>query len=200
MAEAAIGSIRRFSRGVILAALCGLAVACASNNLAVITSTQANSEITAGYLIGAGDKLKVTVFEEESLTGEYDVGTGGAISLPLLEPISVKNMSPRQVAQVIEEKLAAGGYVLYPRVSVDILEYRPFYILGEVASPGEYPHGGELTLEQAVAKAGGYTPRAQKNVVVLKRHDWTESRLVRLGDTPLEIAPGDTIIVRESFF
>lgn len=200
MRETICGSMQRAFKVAVFAALCGLATACASDNLAVITASQANSEIAAGYQIDAGDKLKITVFDEDTLTGEYTVGTGGAISLPLLEPIPVKNMSAREVAQLIEGKLAAGGYVLYPRVSVDILEYRPFFILGEVATPGEYPHGGDLTLEQAVAKAGGYTPRAQKNAVVLKRQDWPESRLIELGEAPLKIAPGDTIIIRESFF
>lgn len=200
MSEATIVSMRRLFRGAILTALFGLAAACASNNLAVMTVSQANSELATGYLIDAGDKLKVTVFDEEPLTGEYDVGMGGAISLPLLEPIMVKNMNPRQVAQVIEEKLSAGGYVLYPRVSVDILEYRPFFILGEVAAPGAYPHGGELTLEQAVAKAGGFTPRAQKSSVVLKRQDWAESKLIKLEKAALKVAPGDTIIVQEAFF
>lgn len=201
MSQARFVPMRGFFKGVGLAALCALAAACGSSGLAVMSASQVNSGLASGYLIGAGDKLKVTVFDEEPLTGEYDVGTGGAISLPLLEPVMVKNMTPSQVAQLIEEKLTVGGYVLYPRVSVDILEYRPFYILGEVNAPGEYPHGGELTLSQAVAKAGGYTPRAKKNAVVLKRQDWVEGKLIQLGKTTtLQIAPGDTIIVQESFF
>lgn len=201
MSQARFVPMRRIFRGAALAALCALAAGCGSSGLPVMSASQVNTGLASGYLVGAGDKLKVTVFDEEPLTGEYDVGTGGAISLPLLEPIVVKDMTPAQVAKLIEEKLSAGGYVLYPRVSVDILEYRPFYILGEVNEPGEYPHGGELTLSQAVAKAGGYTPRAQKNAVVLKRQDWAESRLIKLGEaTTLQIAPGDTIIVQESFF
>lgn len=200
MSEAMIVSMRRLFRGAILAGLCGLAAACASNTLTVMSASQANSELALGYPIDAGDKLKITVFDEEPLTGEYNVGMGGALSLPLLEPIVVKNMNPKQVAQLIEERLSAGGYVLYPRVSVDILEYRPFFILGEVAAPGAYPHGGELTLEQAVAKAGGYTPRAKRSAVVLKRQDWAESKLIKQGDAALRVAPGDTIIVQEAFF
>lgn len=200
MSEAMIVSMQRLFRGAILVCLCGLASACASNNLTVINASQANGELASGYLIDAGDRLKVTVFDEEPLTGEYDVGMGGAISLPLLEPIVVKNMRPAQVAHIIEEELSAGGYVLYPRVSVDILEYRPFFILGEVAAPGAYPHGGELTLEQAVAKAGGYTPRAKKSSVVLKRQNWAESKLIKQGEAALRVAPGDTIIVQEAVF
>lgn len=182
------------------AALCCLAAACASTNMAAMTASQANGELASGYLIDSGDKLKVTVFDEEPLTGEYDVGTEGTIALPLLEPVAVKGMTPTQVAQLIEQKLAAGGFVLYPRVSVDILEYRPFFILGEVAAPGEYPHSGDLTLEQAVAKAGGFTARARKSSVVLKRKAWTEGRTIKLEGVTLKIAPGDTIIVQEAFF
>jgi polysaccharide export outer membrane protein len=155
MADAAIVSMPRILRSVFFAATCCLVTACASNNFEVMTASSANSEIVPGYLIGAGDKLKVNVFDEDTLSGEYEVGTGGVMALPLLEPISVKNLTPDQVAKRIEQKLAEGGYVLYPKVSVEILEHRSFFILGEVAAPGEYPHNGELTLEQAVAKAGG---------------------------------------------
>ncbi|WFL75963.1 polysaccharide export protein [Altererythrobacter arenosus] len=161
---------------------------------------QANSEISTGYLIGAGDRLKVTVFDEETLTGEYDVGVGGILALPLIEPVVVQDKKPPEVAKLIEQSLAEGGYVLYPKVSIEIMEHRTFFILGEVASPGEYPHNGELTLEQAVAKAGGYTPRADKGSVILRRQSWPESKLVKLGQAALKVAPGDTITVQESFF
>ena len=200
MSQASKFSKQRLVTGFALAFLCGLASACASGNLAVMSASQANSEIVSGYLIDAGDKLKVTVFDEEPLTGEYEVSTAGAISLPLLDPVGVKGMPPTQVARLIEEKLSAGGFVLYPRVTVEILEYRPFFTLGEVAAPGEYPHGGDLTLEQAVAKAGGYTPRAKKSAIILKRQDWTESKLIELGQTSLKVAPGDTITIQEAFF
>lgn len=200
MVESTSLSMRRTLGHAVLVLLCALSAACASNQLEVMTAAQANGGLAAGYYVNAGDKLKITVFDEEPLTGEYDVGTGGTISLPLLDPMVVKDMTATQVAQLVEQKLAEGGYVLYPRVSAEIVAYRSFFILGEVATPGEYPHGGELTLEQAVAKAGGYTPRAQKNSVVLKRQDWPESRLIKLGEATLKIAPGDTITVKEAFF
>ncbi len=179
---------------------CCLSASCASNNLSVLSAPQANSELVSGYLIGAGDQLKVTVFDEETLSGEYDVGIGGILALPLLDPIVVQDKGPTQVAKLIETSLAEGGYVLYPKVSVEILEHRSFFILGEVTTPGEYPHNGELTLEQAVAKAGGYTARAEKRSVILRRQGWAENKLVELGQTALKIAPGDTITVKESFF
>ena len=187
-------------RALVLAALCGLAAACGSSDLPLISAAQANSELTSGYRIDAGEKLKVTVFDEDTLTGEYDVGFGGVLSLPLLEPIVVKDKDTTEVARLIEARLADGGYVLDPRVSIEIVDHRSFFILGEVTTPGEYAHNGELTLEQAVAKAGGFTPRADKHKVILKRQTWEAGRLIDLDQMALQVAPGDTITIRESFF
>lgn len=185
---------------MLVAIVCALGAACAGTDLAVLSASEANQEVAEGYFIDAGDRLKITVFDEETLTGEFDVGTGGILAMPLLEPLTIRNMPPAAVAKLIEQRLSEGGYVLYPRVSVEVLENRSFFILGEVATPGEYPHSGEMTLEQAVAKAGGFTPRAGKDTVILKRQSWPEPRLIRLERTPLKIAPGDTVTIREAFF
>ena len=187
-------------KAFVIAAVCSVTAACAATGMPSMSVSQANSELSSGYMIDAGDQLKVTVFDEESLTGEYEVGIGGTLALPLIEPVEVRNRQPVEVAQLIEQQLLQGGYVLDPRVSVEILEHRSFFILGEVAAPGEYSHNGELTLEQAVAKAGGYSARADKAQIVLKRQSWTESRIIKLGQRTLQIAPGDTITIRESFF
>ena len=200
MSKELLAKVPTAARGLILAGAISLAAACGGSDLAVLSASQANGELAPGYFIDAGDQLKVTVFDEETLTGDYDVGIGGTLAMPLIEPIVVKDKTPSEVAKLIETRLSDGGYVLYPKVSIEILEHRSFFILGEVATPGEYPHNGELTLEQAVAKAGGFTPRAERNSVVLKRQIWPESKLVRLGQAPLKVAPGDTITVRESFF
>ena len=187
--------------GIIILAAAGLAMnGCTTVNMPTVSVSQVNSELTEGYLVDAGDKLKVTVFDEPTLTGEYEVGVGGALSLPLVEALSVKGKTTNAISRLVEQKLADGGYVLYPKVSVEILEHRPFYILGQVTTPGEYPYNGDLTLEQAVAKAGGYTPRADRFYVVLRRQEWPESKRIKLGGVSLKIAPGDTIVVRESFF
>lgn len=190
----------RLAKALLVFLACLLAAACAGNDLPTLSASDANKEVAAGYFVDAGDRLKVTVFGEEALTGEFDVGTGGILAMPLLEPLAIKNMTPTAVAKTIEQRLTEGGYVLYPRVSVEILENRSFFILGEVATPGEYSHSGEMTLEQAVAKAGGFTPRADRRAVVIKRDTWSESKLVRLERAPLKIAPGDTITIREAFF
>lgn len=163
-------------------------------------ASQINSELKAGYHVAAGDKLRVTVFDEPSLTGEYVIGVGGELSLPLIDAIPAGGQTPTTLAQLITEKLKAGGYVLTPRVAVEIIAHRPFYILGEVKQPGEYPYSGDLTFEQAVARAGGFTPRANRRVIEMRRQDWSASQRVKLDGQALKIAPGDTITVRESFF
>jgi polysaccharide export outer membrane protein len=168
--------------------------------LPIVSVADANAQMTYGYRIAGGDKLKVTVFDEPTLTGEYGIGLDGSLALPLISPMRAAGQAPDELAAKITTALAEGEYVLSPRVTVEVSQHRPFYILGEVAAPGEYPYVGDLTVEQAIAKARGYTPRANKSEVVLRRQGWTEGRRVRLGVTPLLIAPGDTVTVQEAFF
>lgn len=175
--------------------------ACATQSAPSMTVEQANASVATGNNLGAGDRVKVTVFDEPSLSGEFDVGLDDELVMPLVSAIEVGGMSTDQLAGVISAKLIEGGYVLDPIVSVEILSHRPFYILGEVKQPGEYPVVGMLTLDQAIAKAGGYTPRASKGYVILKRISWDGGRRIQVdAGSTLKIAPGDTISVPEAFF
>jgi polysaccharide biosynthesis/export protein len=203
--EALIGRITQraapkfaFLLAAILASF--LMVSCAASDLPQVSAADANAGLGQGYRIADGDKLRVTVFDEAALTGEFGVGLDGSLSLPLISSLQASGQTPNELAAKITSALAAGGYVLSPRVSVEVSQHRPFYILGEVNAPGEYPYIGDLTVDQAIAKAKGYSPRANKSEVVLQRHGWTEGRRVRLGSAPLLIAPGDTITVQEAFF
>lgn len=165
-----------------------------------VLASQLNAEFAVGYRVAAGDKLKVTVFDEPSLTGEFQVGGAGELALPLIDPIPSTNLSPKEIASAIADKLKAGGYVLVPKVAVEVVTNRPFYILGEVRQPGEYTYSGDMTFEQSVARAGGFTPRANRSTILLRRQNWDSPRKVKLDGPSLKIAPGDTITVRESFF
>jgi polysaccharide export outer membrane protein len=180
-------------------AMAAALASCTTTQLPRMSVTEANSQIHEGYVLTAGDRLKVTVFDEPNLTGEYQVGARGDLALPLIDAIEAEGSSPEDLAATIAAALAEGGYVLDPRVAVEVMQYRPIYVLGEVGRPGEYPYANELTFLQAVAKAGGFTARANKDSVVLQRAGAAE-RLVELGDAPLMVAPGDTVIVREAFF
>lgn len=189
-------TVRAAALAVALAALSG----CGGGNMPLASAITANHALEAGYRVAAGDKLRVTVFDEPTLTGEYEIGDGGALSLPLIDAIPAGGMTTTELSSAISDTLRDGGYVLSPRVSVEILLHRPFFILGEVTKPGEYPYSGELTLEQAVAKAGGYTPRADKRVIKLRRQQWTSAKRIKLDGAALKIAPGDTVTIQEAFF
>ncbi|RTL76287.1 MAG: polysaccharide export protein, partial [Bradyrhizobiaceae bacterium] len=120
------------------------------------------------YRLDAGDKLRIVVFGQEGLTNTYAVDAGGSITMPLIGGVRAKGLSPAELAGVITARLKH-GYIREPYVAVEIEAYRPFFILGEVTAPGQYPYVPNMTAESAVAIAGGFTPRAQRQDVKLTR-------------------------------
>ncbi len=152
------------------------------------------------YTLGPGDRLRITVYGEETLTGEYGVTGAGEVSFPLIGNIPAAGRSIEDLQNELTTRLGS-GYIADPRVSAEIINYRPFYILGEVARPGQYDFAVGLTIEQAVAAAGGFTYRANSRKVYLKRATDTREMLVDLRETPsFPVRPGDTIRVAERFF
>src|SRR5512144_965299 len=122
------------------------------------------SDDIAGYTLGSGDKVRVTVFGHEDLSGEFEVDGSGNVSLPLIRNIKAEGLTVRQLEQTIAERLSP-DYLLNPSVSVEVLNYRPFYIYGEVTKPGSYPFVNGMTVVTAVAMAGGFTYRARTSKV-----------------------------------
>lgn len=151
-----------------------------------------------GYPLGPGDKLRVTVFNEPSLTGEYSVTSQGTIAFPLIGSVDATGLTTDTLSKAVEAKLEQ-GYLKAPRVSTEVLNFRPYYILGEVNKPGEYTFSNGLTIEQAVAAAGGFTYRANRKTVFLKRQSAGEKR-VNLRMEAVQVLPGDTIRVGERYF
>lgn len=150
------------------------------------------------YRLGPGDKLRVIVFDEAELTGDFSVSGAGIASLPLIGDVPAAGRSVEQFRLEVEAAYRK-GYLKDPRVAVEILNYRPFYILGEVNRPGEYPCIHDLTVMKAVATAQGFTYRANARIVFIKHaHEKTEHKERLTPDTPVE--PGDTIRVAERFF
>lgn len=150
------------------------------------------------YRLGAADKVRVIVFNEETLSGEFFVSDAGTLSLPLIGEVKAAGRTPTEVIKDIETKLA-DGYLREPRVSIDVLTYRPFYILGEVTKPGEYPFSNGLTVMNAVARAEGFTYRANKRRVFIKRAGRSDEERVDLS-ADLRVYPGDTIRIGERYF
>ena len=161
--------------------------------------TQAFAAVdAAAYQLGAGDKLRVTTFGEPTLTGEFTVGGNGVVSLPLVGDVSAQGATVSQFRDRFVTALK-DGYLVDPRVSVEVLTYRPFYVLGEVNRPGEYPYTNSLTVQNAVATAGGFTYRANTRRVFIKHQNEATEREYPLtvGTT---VAPGDTVRIGERFF
>jgi protein involved in polysaccharide export with SLBB domain len=150
------------------------------------------------YQLGSGDKIRVTVYGETSLSGEFFVTGSGMVSLPLIGEVKAADLSVRQFQEAVQKALS-DGYLKEPRVSVEVLNFRPYYILGEVSKPGTYPYISGLTVLNAVATAGGFTYRADKGKVFIKRKGESEERKYPL-DPSTTAAPGDTIRIGERFF
>jgi polysaccharide export outer membrane protein len=151
-----------------------------------------------GYALDSGDKLRVVVFGQDGLSASYSVDTSGNITMPLIGAVQARGHTPAQLQAAIAAKLRQ-GYVREPHVAVEVETYRPFFILGEVTLPGQYPYVANMTVETAVAIAGGYTPRAQKYRIEISRQlgGLTERRVVSPN---YPVRPGDTIQVAERWF
>lgn len=159
-------------------------------------SAQANYQ--PSYTLDAGDKLRVVVFGQEGITNSYTVGVDGSVNLPLVGSVPARGFTTAQLSSMISERLKQ-GYVREPHVSVEVEAYRPFFILGEVTTPGQYPYVANMTAETAIAIAGGFSARANKRTVELTRNAPGQQMK---GDVPLSysLRPGDTIVVKERWF
>jgi polysaccharide export outer membrane protein len=157
-----------------------------------------NATAPSVYTLDSGDKLRIVVFGQEGISNSYLVGADGNVNLPLVGSVPARGFTTSQLAQMISERLKQ-GYVREPHVSVEVEANRPFFILGEVTNPGQYPYVANMTAETAVAIAGGFSPRASKGKVQLTRH--MPGRQIK-GDVPLNypLRPGDTIVVKERWF
>ena len=150
------------------------------------------------YRLDSGDELRIVVLDQDNLTNRYTIDAGGRLSMPLIGPIRARGRTLQELEDVITAALR-DGYLRDPSVSVQVETYRPFFILGEVGAPGQYPYVAGLTAETAVAIAGGFTPRAVKSHVKLTRRAGGRTVEARVPvDFP--VAPGDTIEVIERWF
>lgn len=150
------------------------------------------------YRLGNGDSIRVNVFGEEALSGDFDVDGAGNISMPLIGSVEAAGLTVQEFEAQVERKLRA-GYLNEPRVSAEVTNYRPYYILGEVERPDEYTYSSGLTIMNAVAAAGGFTYRANRNHVFVRSEGSERERKVELTSTT-PVNPGDTIRVGERIF
>jgi protein involved in polysaccharide export with SLBB domain len=165
---------------------------------AVAEGSTLSAEEALTYKLGPGDKLRIITFDEPQLTGEFLVDSTGTVSLPLIGEVPANGRTVGDVQGDIVGRLK-DGFIKEPSVSIEVLTFRPFYILGEVNKPGEYPYTSDLTVVNAVATAGGFTYRANEHRVLIKHQGASAEERVLLTPTT-KVRPGDTIRVVERYF
>lgn len=172
--------------------------------VAVILSTLLFSAFSFGqdvednYTVSTDDTIQITIFDEPDLSlASVRIGASGTVSMPLIGQIKVLGLTVAEIELLLVEEYL-DGFLKKPKISVTILEYRPFYINGEVENPGSYPYRRGLTVEKAVTLAGGFTKRASRSNVELVRE--TNKNTVLKVDLRERVKPGDVITVNESFF
>lgn len=164
----------------------------------LLLSSLVSADDSNNYRLGAGDEIQILIYDEPDLTVETIINDNGNINFPLIGEVSVTGNTTKQVQKLIHDGLK-GDYLLNPSVQVDIVTYRPFYIQGEVKSPGAYPYKPGLNIDQAIALGGGLTERASVSKIYLKQtsNQDTKGNKVKLT---YSVSPGDIITIEQSFF
>ena len=189
--------ILRKMSGALLFAGASLALASCAGNLALPGTVSYEQPV---YRLASGDRLNITVFGEESLSREYVVSPQGDLSFPLLGDVPIAGKTVAELQTVLAQGLS-NGYLNDPRVTAEVLNLRPFYILGEVNKAGEFPYSDNLTVQQAVALAGGFTYRADQRKVYIRRSGQAQEESYDLrAEKPVFVRPGDTLRIGERYF
>lgn len=163
-----------------------------------VVSERPIGEVNEPYLLDSGDKLRVTVFGQTDLSGDFSVDGGGNIAIPLIPPVQARGLTTGELQSAIADSLGK-TLLRNPNVSVQVMDFRPFFILGEVQKAGQYPFVDGMTVQSAVAIAGGFSYRANQNTVHITRK--RGNKLVEIDvETGAPVRPGDTILVGERYF
>jgi polysaccharide biosynthesis/export protein len=163
-----------------------------------VASEFAVADTQTPYRLASGDRLRIIVFGQDNISNVYAVDGSGRISMPLIGAVDAQGRTTQQLERAIEGRLR-GGFLREPKVSVEVDAYRPFFVLGEVTSSGQFPYVNGMTVQTAVAIAGGFTPRGQRNWAEVTRQ--IDGQLVT-GAVPITypVQPGDTIVIKERWF
>lgn len=188
------------SCGLALAALCAITLSWSFLTCSTCLAKepeQAQATFATMYTLGSGDRIKVVVYGEPDLSTEFQLDGSGGISFPLIGQVTAKGLTIQQMEQRLIDKLKE-GYLINPRITIEVLNYRPFYILGEISKPGKYEYVSGITLYNAVAMAGGYSHRARQDSARITRGN--PETILEGADHTTIILPGDIINIRERFF
>ena len=179
-------------------ALRALTVACFALFAASFAAPVWAAADSADYHVGTGDKIRVIVYGEDDLSGEFQIDATGQVRLPLIGQVKAGGLTAHEIEANITTALA-GGYINHPRVSVEVTIYRPFYVIGEVQKPGEYPYSNGMSAASAVALAGGFTPRAVESVVYVRHQGESGEERIAPNETTM-VRPGDVVRVNSTAF
>lgn len=163
-----------------------------------VFGTEHDSNDKSTYQLAAGDRVLITVFGHEDLSGEFEIDGSGVISMPLISDVNAAGLTLNELEATIVGALKP-DYLINPNVSAEIVNFRPFYIIGEVINPGSYPYTNGMTVINAVAVAGGFSYRAKKNKLIIRRDDGQQTVEINV-DVDTVVLPGDVIEVPERFF
>lgn len=184
--------------GAAMLTIAGCAGNSVENRAEVAAAVAEASAIDPVYRLGLGDKVRIDVFGETNLSGEYVVTGNGELNFPLVGQVKATGMTAQELGAMLTQRLG-DGFLRNPRVTATVLEFRPFFILGEVERPGRYPTVEGLTIVRAIATAGGFTYRANTRRLFIRRPGETQEREVPF-DADVPVAPGDVIRVGERYF
>jgi protein involved in polysaccharide export with SLBB domain len=173
--------------------------ASATNVSPAVVDTSARAFSMDNYILGPNDKVKISVYGEVGLTGEYVISSDGKISLPLVGNVSASGKTVKQFQDELVVSYRDGGYLKDPKITAEVVSARPFFILGEVKIPGQYPCLNGMTVMNAVATAGGFTYRAENGTVFIRHPGEAQEHKEKLTDTT-PVFPGDTIRIDERWF
>lgn len=165
-------------------------------SIAVESSIDLNN--TEQYKLNTGDTIRIQVYEEKDLNQETKIDDSGVISFPFIGQLRIKGKTPAELESEITNKLK-GDYLIHPKVVVNIVEYRPFYVNGEVQSPGGFPYQPGITVRKAISIAGGFKERASKGKIYVIHEDSSDDEPVKIS-LDGKVKPGDIITVEQSFF
>ena len=150
------------------------------------------------YQLDYGDRIKISVFNQPDLSGEYTLDGDGRFSMPLIGTVEAAGMTPAELEAHLVSRYMP-DYLVNPRIFVQVLNYRPYYLIGEVRGTGAFPYRAGMTYMQAIAIAGGFTYRAKQDHVFVIRGDDEEQNEIKLG-VDEKVQPGDIIRVAERLF
>ena len=186
--------MRRFALALCFAGAAALA-GCANP---IYRTDVFKAQLTAPYTLASGDRIRVIVFGQDALSNSYAINGSGMISMPLIGDVPVGGATTADAQHVVETKLR-GGFLRDPHVAIEVEAYRPFFVLGEITTAGQYPFINGMTVQKAIAVAGGFGPRADRNSANITRMI-NGTQVTARVPLAYPVRPGDTINVEERFF